>query len=107
MVSEMIFNFNVDGNTVTGHAHMAAWPGDAEISNGKIHGDRITFTVLGKLPWTRSYQGVTTSGYPKLVFDGTLRGGEIMITLDWESILTTGEEETGRKLPMRAKRVGE
>jgi hypothetical protein len=49
IVSEIVFNFDVDRNTVTGNAHMSASPGDAEISNGKIDGDRITFTVVGKL----------------------------------------------------------
>lgn len=105
MVSEMIFNFNVDGNNVTGDAHMAAWPGDAEILSGKIDADRITWTVIGKLPWTSTYRGVTTSGYPKLVFDGTLKDGEITIKLNWGSILTTGEETPARELPMKAKRV--
>ena len=48
---------------VTGMAHVAAWPGDAEISNGKMDGDRVTFTVIGKLPWTAGSGGVTTSGF--------------------------------------------
>ena len=104
MVSEMVFNFKVDGSKVTGMAHMAAWPGDAPVTDGKIDGDRITFTVIGKSPWTASYNGVTTSGYPKLVFDGSLKGGEIDLKLNWGSILTTGEERGGHELDMKAKR---
>ena len=77
------------------------------MSSGKIDGDRITFTVVGKLPWSRSYQGVTTTGYPKLVFDGTLKDGGITIKLTWGSILTTGKGRSGRELDMKAKKVGE
>jgi len=88
MVSEMVFNFKVHGSKVTGMAHMAAWPGEAEISDGKIDGDRITFTVIGKRPWMAGSGGVvTTSGYPKLVFAGTLKGGEVDLKLYWASVL--------------------
>src|SRR5882672_5118033 len=38
MVSEMTFDLTVDGDKVTGMAHMANWPGDAPISEGKIDG---------------------------------------------------------------------
>jgi|ERR1051326_8675642 hypothetical protein len=108
MVSEMVFNFKVDGSKVTGMAHMAAWPGDAEISDGKIDGNRITFTVIGKRPWTAGSGGVvTTSGYPKLVFAGTLKGGEMDLKLNWGSILTTGEHRSGPQLDMSAKRTSE
>jgi hypothetical protein len=107
MVSEMVFNFKVEGSKLTGTAHMAAWPGDAEITDGKIDGDRIMFTVIGKKPWTAGSGGVTTSGYPKLVFDGSLKGGEIDLKLNWGSVLTTGEERSGRELDMRAKKASD
>jgi len=105
MVSEMMFTFQVEGNKLTGDAHMANWPGDAPISDGKIDGDRISFTVIGKLPWTATSGGVTTSGYPKLVFSGTVNGKEMKIILNWGSILTSGEERTGHDLDMKAKKV--
>ena len=38
---------------------------------------------------------MTTTGYPKLVFDGTLKDGEITIKLKWGSILTTGKGRSG------------
>jgi hypothetical protein len=107
MVSEMVFQFKVDGTKLTGNAHMSAWPGDAEISNGKIDGDRVSFTVVGKKPWTATSGGVTTSGYPKLVFDGSLKGGEMDLKLNWGSILTTGEERSGNELAMKAKRTSD
>jgi hypothetical protein len=107
MVSEMVFDFKVDAAKLTGMAHMAAWPGDAEISNGKIDGDRITFTVIGKLPWKSTSAGVSVSGYPKLVFDGVLKDHIISLKLNWGSILTTGEERSGHELPMSAKKVSE
>jgi hypothetical protein len=82
-------------------------PGDAPITDGKIDGDRITYTVNGKLPWTSKYNGVTTSGYPKLVFDGSLKGDEIVLKLNWGDILTTGEKRGGHELDMKAKRVSD
>ena len=103
MPSEMVFNFNVDGSKVTGVAHMGSWPGDAEISDGKIDGDRITFTVIGKHPWT----GSNGSGYPKLAFAGTLKGGSMDIKLNWGSIMITGEHRSGPQLDMSAKRTSE
>jgi hypothetical protein len=106
MVSEMVFDFKVDGNEVTGMAHMSDWPGDAPITTGKIDGDHITFTVIGKSPWeSRSISGVVTSGYPKLVFDGTLKGDEIDLKLNWGSIMTTGEERSGDEMDMKATKV--
>jgi hypothetical protein len=106
MVSEMVFTFQVDGNKLTGDAHIANWPGDVPISDGKIDGDRISFMVIGKLPWTSRYgHGPTTSGYPKLVFNGTMSGHEMKIILNWGSILTSGEEHSGRDLDMKAKKV--
>ena len=108
MVAEMVFNIKVDGRKVTGLAHMDAWPGDAEITDGKIDGDRITFTVIGKLPWTAGVGGVvTSSGYPKLVFNGSLKDGGRNLKLNWGSILTTGEERSGSLLDMRAKKTSD
>jgi hypothetical protein len=62
MVSEMVFIFRVDVNKLTGIAHMSYWPGDTEISDGKVDSDRISFTALGKLPWASTSNGLTQGG---------------------------------------------
>ncbi len=107
MVSEMTFDLTIDGNKVTGMVHMSYWPGDASIMDGKVEGDRITFTLVGKSPWTTNTRGVTTSGYPKLVFDGHLKDSQIDLKLNWGNVLTTGEEQKGRDLDMLARKISD
>src|SRR4051794_33934793 len=64
------FEFKADGDKLTGTANVGVgWPGKAPISNGKIDGDRISFTVYGK-QWS-------SSGYPKMHFVGTIHDDEI------------------------------
>lgn len=106
-VSEMLFDLHVNGNKITGTAHIGSWPGDAEISDGSLDGEYITFTVIGHKPWTRGWNGVLTSGYPKMIFTGTVSADQITITLNWDSILTTGGEEKGHVYPMKAMKVSE
>jgi hypothetical protein len=47
MVSKMVFNMRVEGQRVSGMAHMSVWPGDAPITDGKVDGNQISFTVIG------------------------------------------------------------
>ncbi len=96
MVSVMTFDLQVNGSQVTGMAHMSNWPGDAPITEGKLEGDRISFTVHGKLPWSSKSPRVALTGYPKLVFTGTLRGNEIDLSLNWGGIVSGTED--GREL---------
>lgn len=98
MVSEMVFEFEVEGNELTGMAHMGHWPGDAPISEGKVDGNRISFSVIGKLPWWSSSPKRSGSGYPNLKFTGTLRGGKMQLSLDWGSIVD-GEAVSGASWP--------
>jgi hypothetical protein len=70
------FEFKADGNTLTGTANVGhGWPGLATISDGRIDGDRISFTVQGR-QWS-------STGYPKMRFTGTVRGDEIRLTMDF------------------------
>jgi hypothetical protein len=89
MLSEMQFDFDGDGDgeKVTGMAHLGHWPGDAPLSNGRIEGDRLTFTVIGRLPWCSSFAGQTRCGYPRLDFTGIIRNGQMALSLDWGSII--------------------
>ena len=51
-VGSIVFDLKVDGDNVTGLAHIGSWPGDAPIADGKIEGDRIIFTATGHLDST-------------------------------------------------------
>lgn len=106
MVSEMTFEFKVDGDKLTGMAHMASWPGDASITEGKVDGDRISFTVVGKSPWRAGGLQGESSGFPKLDFVWKLNGTDAKITLIWESVMIYGAKtDAGATFTMQGKRV--
>jgi hypothetical protein len=107
MVAEIVFDLKAKGDTLTGMAHMRNWPGDAPISDGKIDGNRISFTVIGKHPWKSGGEGWRSSGYPRLKFTGAIRGNKVKFRLSWDSILIYGTrgaetstyEMEGKKMP--------
>jgi hypothetical protein len=77
MVYEPTFEFKVNGDKLSGVAHVAGWPGDGTISDGKVVGDRITFTVTHEQPYT-------TNGnpyYPSYRCTGTVHGDELDLTM--------------------------
>ena len=72
-IGSMVLDLKVDGTVVTGTAHIGSWPGDAPITDGKIEGDRITFTATGHL--------TSTTGIPTCLFEATVHGDEMLLTL--------------------------
>lgn len=86
MVSEMTFDLKIEGDKVTGMAHMADWPGNAPITEGKVNGKVITFTVIGTSSW-RAGSTRQTSGYPHLEFTWKLEGTEAQATLNRGSVM--------------------
>jgi hypothetical protein len=72
-VGSMILDLKVNGNVVTGTATIGAWPGEAPISDGKVEGDRITFTATGRLE--------STTGIPTCKLDVTMQGDEMHVVL--------------------------
>jgi hypothetical protein len=71
------FELKVDENRLSGIAHMTQWPGSAPISDGKVDGDRITFTLVHSM-------GYSTRGgtfYPKFRCEGTVHRGEMKLTM--------------------------
>ena len=101
MVSEIVFALDSSGNALTGMVHAAAWPGDAVVSDGKVDGDRITFTMTGHVPFNAN--GVI--GYPKLCFTGLRNGGEMKIDLLWTEARSACTD--GKSRPMAAKKVAD
>lgn len=107
MVSEMTFEFKTEGKQLGGLAHMANWPGDAPIIEGKINGDRISFVVVGKSPWKSRGPRGASSGYPRLTFSGVIQGNEIKVHLLWDSVLIYGDVSSsdGREYDMAGGRI--
>jgi len=67
-LQDTTFNFKVDGAKLTGT--MSGPRGDAEISDGKVEGDKISFSVV------RNFGGNEV----KLLYKGTVAGSEIKFT---------------------------
>jgi hypothetical protein len=65
---ETTFNFKVEGDKLTGT--VSGQQGDTPISDGKVSGDDISFTV------TREFQGNTI----KMAYKGKVAGDEIKFT---------------------------
>jgi hypothetical protein len=99
MVSDIFFDLNTDGAAVTGTVHAAHWPGDGPITDGKIEGGRVRFTMVGALPFTAN--GVV--GYPKLCFDGTRNGSEMKLEMRWAEAQRPCDD--GKLHPMAAKKL--
>ena len=53
-VYEPTFEFRVDGHELTGVARITGWPRNGTISDGKVEGDRITFTLTHEDTYTIS-----------------------------------------------------
>jgi hypothetical protein len=68
---QISFTFQADGNTLTGST--TGPDGNiVQIKNGKIDGDKISFTVdldFGGMPFTLAYAGVVMSDQIKLMID--------------------------------------
>ncbi len=99
MVSEIFFDVDAHGDGLTGTVHAAHWPGDAPISDGKIEGNRVRFTMVGTSPFWAN--GVI--GYPKLCFEGTRAGAEMRIVLRWTEAKRSCEDAT--LYPMAARKL--
>ncbi len=71
-IGTMIFAITIDGDHVRGMAHIGSWPGIAPIADGKVEGDRVSFTARGYLS--------STTRRPTCLLDGTMSGGSLVVT---------------------------
>ena len=105
-VGYIVFDLKAEGNQLTGIAEIGNWPGRTTISEGKIAGNRISFTAIGNSPWwSVSGDGTRRSGFPKLTFRGTVHDGQIEIDVAWDSIMINGEPGKPREHTMRATKL--
>ena len=81
---ESTFTFKVDGGKLTGK--VASQMGETEISEGKIDGDKLSFTV------SREMNGQTF----KITYDGVVSGSEMKLTIHFPG-RDEGFEMTAKK----------
>ena len=81
MFGEVLLDIQAEGTTLTGTAKMGDdWPGIAPIQDGKIEGNRFSFTWTGPVA---SRSGVPTAPrYPRLTFTGTVEGDQMKLSMD-------------------------
>jgi len=81
MFGEVLLDLKAEGTTLTGTATMGdGWPGSAPIADGKIEGNRFSFTWTGTVA---SAGGVPLrSSYPHLTFTGTVDGNQMNLSMD-------------------------
>jgi hypothetical protein len=103
-VGEMTFEFHVAGKDLTGTAHIGSWPGEAAIQDGKVDGDRITFTVIGKGAWWSNSREGRASGYPRLTLTGSVADGEMRLHVVWDSVMIYGEAGKASEYDLAGKR---
>lgn len=82
---EATFNLKADGNTLTGT--ISGPRGDADIADGKIEGDQISFTQ------TLEFNGNTI----KFLYKGTVSGDEIKFTRTREGGEGPAQEFTAKR----------
>jgi hypothetical protein len=103
MVKAVTFSIkaSADGFTLTARTE-PGWPGELDVSDVKLEGDRLSFTGTGKTGWTESGQPHCC---PKLMFVGTIKGDEMKLKMTWTS--TEGTGRSAQELPMEAKKLPE
>ena len=70
--TQTTFNFKADGTALTGT--VSGRGGDTEITDGKINGDDISFTVVRKMGEMEM----------KMLYKGKVAGDEIKMTMEFE-----------------------
>ena len=109
VASEVIFHLAADGEGLKRNARLGAL-GQAAVVDGKVAGDRISFTVYpypnGR--WTnKSASGEESGGLTKLIFLGTVQGSEIKFTLNWDPVTLYGKPPAGKTFELKATRTAE
>jgi hypothetical protein len=102
MVDAVTFRFQSGPTGLTGTAKAEPeWPGDLDVSAITVDGDHLTFTGTGKV-------GSSSNGQyhccPRLVFDGTIKGNQMALTMTWTSTAFPNAP-AAPAVPMEATRV--
>ena len=94
--SEVTFSIRPTASGLEATAQAGYWPGQLDISEVTLRGNRVSFIGTGRKGWGTGTGGVMTYHCcPKLSFDGIIQGHEMTLTL------TQGTLQS----PMKATRV--
>lgn len=106
MVDAVTFSIQMTPSGLVGTARASDWPGDLDVSDVKLEGDRLTFTATGRQGWSTQLGGGPRVDHccPKLMFVGTIRGGEMTLTMTWQST-ERPDDPNAPQLPMEARRL--
>jgi len=102
---EPTFEFKGDGNNLTGMLRMDGWPGDAPISDGKIEGDKVTFSVTHQRDYRFGRNGQMYSHFPRIKATGRIHGNEMELTVVPVTSDPDGNEGDGRPFEMKETKI--
>lgn len=73
--ADVTLELKAEGSTLTGTAHIGEniYPGTAPVSEGRIEGDSVSFTVVGRTP--------SSNGTPVMTFHGIIRGEHLELIM--------------------------
>ena len=89
--SEITLKFQANGDKLTGSATALRMRGEPVITDGKIEGDTISFTIVFN-------ESTSTTGVPELKFKGTIHGDEIKLNLIWH--YSGFGDDTSKDMPL-------
>ena len=72
-VKEVVFELIANGESLKGKAYTGSWLGIADVLEGKIDGDRFSFTLNGRSPSTGTLSAVK--------FEGVVDGKRLTLTV--------------------------
>jgi hypothetical protein len=103
MVDEITFTIQATPKGFVGTARAASWPGDLDVADVILEGNRLTFTGTGRLGSSGTDNGAAWARCcPKLMFDGTIEGNKMKLTMTWGN---SDGPDVRPALPMEATRV--
>jgi hypothetical protein len=98
--SEITLKLQANGDKLTGSATALRMQGEPVITNGKIEGDTISFTIVFN-------ESNSTTGVPELKFKGNVHGDEIKLNLIWHYSGWGNDTSKDMPLEMEGGRVVE
>jgi hypothetical protein len=106
----VIFRFRVTDNHVTGTAIMGSWPGETPLTDAKFNGEHFSVTAIGTMGWSTHMPGEARVDHccPKMLFDGTIHGDDMSLTMVWTSTEAPSDEALKKtKIPLVARKVSD
>jgi hypothetical protein len=87
--------FKFENGKLSGTGRAGDWPGIAPLSDIRVIGNLVSFTMIGK----RS----ATPGFPRLDFDGTVQGNKMALSMAYGYV--GAPPSSARRYAMEARRI--